>query len=137
MTFDELESKTIGIKKRGLNILVENELIARVRKEYYDAQIEKQIQHLSNRFRQNVRFLNRIHGEACSAQKIKEFMGVEIDNSINKTLYEEKGIYSLKQAYIVAEFFGLPAELLLFNDLEVNYEHLSKEYSNLFKQNRG
>ena len=137
MTFDELESKTIGIKKRGLNILIENELISKVRKEYYDAQIEKQVQHLSDRFRKNVRFLNRIHGEGCSAQKIKEFMGVEIDLSINKVLYEDKSLYSLKHAYIVSEFFGLPVELFLFHDLEVNYENLSKEYSNLFKQNRG
>lgn len=136
MTFDELESKIIGVKKRGLNILIENELIAKIRKEYYDVQIEKQVQHLSNRFRTNVRFLNRIHGEACSAQKIKEFMGVEIDLSINKIFYEDKSLYSLKQAYIVSEFFGLPVELLLFQDLELNYESLSKSYSNLFKQNR-
>jgi hypothetical protein len=136
MTSDELDSKIIGIKKRGLNILVEAELISKVRKEYYDIHIEKKVKHISDCFRSNVILLNRLHGENCSAQKIKEFMGVEIDVSINKILYEDKGLYSLRQAYIIAEFFGLPVELLLFHDLQTNHELLSKEYGNLFKQNR-
>lgn len=136
MTFDELDEKIIGIKKRGLNILIENELIATVRKEYYEKEIEKKVKHISDRFRKNVYLLNKAHGDTCSAQKIKEFMGIEIDYSINKVLYEEKGLYSLKHAYIIAEFFGLPVELLLFQDLEANYEILAKEYSALFKQNR-
>lgn len=136
MTTDELEQKIIGIKKRGMNILVENELIAKVRKEYYDIQIDKKVQHISDRFRANVLFLNKIHKENCSAQKIKHFMGVDIDISINKVLYEQKSLYSLKHAYIISEFFGLPVELLLFQDLSANYETLSREYSNLFKRNR-
>lgn len=136
MTFDELEKKIVGIKKRGLNILVENELITKVRKEYYDTQINKKVEHISHRFRENVFFLNKIHKENCSAQKIKHYMGVDIDISINKVLYEQKALYSLKHAYIISEFFGLPVELLLFQDLEPNYEILSREYGNLFKQDR-
>lgn len=136
MTFDELESKIISIKKRGVNILVENQLIAKVRQEYYEKQIDKKVQHISDRFRANVLFLNKIHKENCSAQKIKHFMGIDIDISINKVLYEQKSLYSLKHAYIISEFFGLPVELLLFQDLEGNYEILSREYSNLFKQDR-
>lgn len=136
MTFDELESKIISIKKRGVNILVENQLIAKVRQEYYEKQIDKKVQHISDRFRANILFLNKIHKENCSAQKIKHFMGIDIDISINKVLYEQKSLYSLKHAYIISEFFGLPVELLLFQDLEGNYEILSREYSNLFKQDR-
>jgi hypothetical protein len=136
MTLDELEEKIISIRKRGLNILLENELIALVRKDYYDIQIEKQIGHMSNRFRNNVLFLNSLHKENCSAQKIKEFMGVDIDVSVNKIFYGDRNIYSLKQAIIISEFFGLPVELLLFQDLSAIRETIQKEYPTLFRQSR-
>jgi hypothetical protein len=136
MTLDDLEDKIIGIRKRGLNILLENELIALVRKDYYDVEIDKQILHITERFRKNVSFLNGLHKQNCSAEKIKEFMGVDIDKSINQILYGTKNMYSLKQAIIISEFFGLPVELLLFQDLSINRERFEKEYPALYKQSR-
>ena len=127
MTSDELDKKIIEIKKRGLNNFVENELIADLRKEYYEKTIEKKIHRLSDRFRANVLYLNRLHKENCSSNKINEF---------NKIIYEENRLYSLRQAIIVAEFFGLPVELLLFNDLEANGNTLKAEYPALFRQSR-
>lgn len=136
MTSDELDKKIIEIKKRGLNNFVENELIADLRKEYYEKAIEKKIHRLSDRFRANVLYLNRLHKETCSSNKIKEFMGLEMPNEFNKIIYDEHRLYSLRQAIIVAEFFGLPVELLLFNDLEANGDTLKAEYPTLFRQSR-
>lgn len=136
MTSDELDRKIIEIKKRGLNNFIENELIANIRKEYYEKAIEKKIHHISNRFRANVLYLNRLHKENCSANKIKEFMGIDMPNDFNKTIYEENKIYSLRQAIITSEFFGLPVELLLFTDLEANGTTLKAEYPTLFRQSR-
>ena len=136
MTSDELDSKIIEIKRRGLNNFVEAELIADLRKVYYQQSIIKKISNLSDRFRRNVLFLNKLHKQGCSAQKIKEFMGVDMPNDFNRIIYENGKIYSLKQAIIVAEFFGLPFELLLFNDLEANENTLKKEYPALFRQSR-
>jgi hypothetical protein len=136
MTSDELDKKIIEIKKRGLNNFVENELIADLRKEYYEKAIEKKIHRLSDRFRANVLYLNRLHKENCSSNKIKEFMGLEMPIEFNKIIYDENRLYSLRQAIIVAEFFGLPVELLLFNDLEANGDTLKAEYPTLFRQSR-
>jgi hypothetical protein len=136
MTGDELDKKIIEIKKRGLNNFVENELIADLRKEYYEKTIEKKIHFLSDRFRANVLYLNRLHKENCSSNKIKEFMGLEMPNDFNKIIYDENRLYSLRQAIIVAEFFGLPVELLLFNDLQANGDTLKTEYPALFRQSR-
>lgn len=136
MTSDELDRKIIEIKKRGLNNFVENELISDLRREYYVKDIEKKVHRLSSRFRGNVLYLNRLHKENCSAQKIKEFMGLDMPNDFNKILYEEANLYSLRQAIMAAEFFGLPVELLLFNDLEANGDTLKKEYPALFRQSR-
>jgi hypothetical protein len=136
MTSDELDKKIIEIKKRGLNNFVENELIADLRKEYYEKAIEKKIHRLSDRFRANVLYLNRLHKENCSSNKIKEFMGLEMPIDFNKIIYDENKLYSLRQAIIVAEFFGLPVELLLFNDLQANGDTLKAEYPALFRQSR-
>lgn len=136
MTGDELDRKIIEIKKRGLNNFVENELIADLRSEYYEKAIKKKIHSLSSRFRQNVLFLNKLHKENCSANKIKEFMGLEMPNDFNKILYEEGQLYSLRQAIITAEFFGLPLELILFTDLQANADTLKTEYPALFRQSR-
>lgn len=136
MTSDELDRKIIDIKKRGLNNFVENELIAGLRKEYYEKTIEKKIHHISDRFRANVLYLNRLHNQNCTANKIKEFMGVDMPNDFNKIIYEDNNIYSLRQAIITSEFFGLPVELLLFTDLEANGNTLKTEYPSLFRQSR-
>jgi hypothetical protein len=136
MTSDELDKKIIEIKKRGLNNFVENELIADLRKEYYDKSTEQKIIRLTTTFRSNIAYLNRLHKEGCSAQKIKEFMGVEIPYDFNKIIYENQNLYSLRHAIIVSEFFGLPVELILFTDLEANGNTLKKEYPTLFRQSR-
>jgi hypothetical protein len=136
MTGDELDKKIIEIKKRGLNNFVENDLIASLRSEYYEKAIDKKIFNLSSRFKQNVLYLNKLHRQNCSVQKIKEFMGLDMPNEFNKILYEEGKLYSLRQAIITAEFFGLPFELLLFTDLEANANTLKEEYPALFRQSR-
>ena len=136
MTGDELDKKIIEIKKRGLNNFVENELIAGLRSDYYEKAINKKISSLSSRFRENILYLNRLHKQNCSAQKIKEFMGLDMPNDFNKILYEEGKLYSLRQAIIAAEFFGLPIELILFTDLQANADTLKTEYPALFRQSR-
>lgn len=136
MSFDELEEKIINIKKRGLNNFVENQIIADLRREYYEKALEKKMVSISNRFRSNIFFLNRIHKENLTVTKIKEFMGIEFDFSFNKILYENHNVYSLRFAIVASEFFGLPVELLLFTDLEANEHTIKKEYPALFRQSR-
>lgn len=136
MTSDELDKKIIDIKKRGLANFVENQLIKELRREFYEQKVQKNIRNISDRFRRNILFLNKIHGENCSAGKIKEFMGIDVEQTFNKVLYEEKSLYSLFQASLASEFFGLPTELILFTDLEANAELIKREYPALFKQSR-
>jgi hypothetical protein len=136
MTFDELEEKIRSIKKRGLNIMVEAELIADVRKRYHEKKLDQRIKAMSDRVRRNNKFLGKLHGEYCSWQKIKTYMGLEYNPDLNKILYDEYNIYSLRMAYGIAEFYGIPMELLLFTDLEANEEIIKREYPSLIKQSR-
>lgn len=136
MTFDELEKKIQSIKKRGLNIMVENELITDVRKRYHNEKLNEAIAAMSERVRRNNKFLGRLHGEYCSWQKIKSFMGIEYDPDLNRVLYEDHNLYSLRMAYGIAEFYGIPMELLLFTDLEANEDIIKREYPALIKQSR-
>lgn len=136
MTLDELERRIIELKKRGLNILVENELIAELRSQYYDTFIEKKLDSISNQLRRNVRFLGTLHNEFVSSNKIKEFMGIQIDANLSKILYGEYTLSSLRTAIVIAEFYGVPVDILLFQDLEANAETFKQLYPALFRQSR-
>lgn len=136
MHLDELETKIIEIKKRGLNILLENELIADVRGQYYNQLLEKKLNQISNRVRRNILFMNKIHKNNISSNKIKEFMGIDVENNLNKIAYEDYNITSLRTAILISEFYGLPVELFLFQDLETNEETLRQFYPTFFRQSR-
>jgi len=136
VTLDELERRIIELKKRGLNILVENELIADLRSQYYDIFIDKKLGSITNQLRNNIRFLGGLHNEFVSSSKIKEFMGIQVDGNLNKILYGEYTLNSLRTAIIVAEFYGVTVDILLFHDLEANAETFKQLYPALFRQGR-
>lgn len=136
MTLDELDHRIIELKKRGLNILIENELIADLRSQYYNTFIDKKLDSITNQLRNNIRFLGGLHNEFVSSSKIKEFMGLQVDNNLNKILYGEYTLHSLKTAITIAEFYGVPVDILLFQDLEANAETFKQLYPALFRQSR-
>jgi hypothetical protein len=136
MNYDELDKKIIGIRKRGLNKILEDTLIADIRGEFYETGIVEKMDNISQRFKRNVKFLSRIHGSTCAASKIRENMGITTDKYFNDVVFFESRLQGLKTPLIVAEFYGLPVELLLFSDLEANEQRIKTEYPALFKQSR-
>ena len=136
MNYDQLEDKIRSIKKRGLNIMVENELIADARKTYHEQRMRKKLETMADLIRRNNNFLGKLHGEYCSAQKIKSFMGLETSNNLNKALYEDGIFYNLHSIYAVAEFYGIPMELLMYTDLEANEDIIKREYPAIIRQGR-
>lgn len=136
MNYDQLEDKIRSIKKRGLNIMVENELIADARKTYHEERMRKKLETMADLIRRNNNFLGKIHGEYCSAQKIKSFMGLETSSNLNKALYENGIFYNLHSIYAVAEFYGIPMELLMYTDLEANEDIIKREYPAIIRQGR-
>jgi len=133
---EELEKKIIEIKKRGLNILIENELIADARSQYYKKLIDKRINAISNQVRKNVIFLGSFHKNNVSRAKVKEFMGMDVDQNFNKILYEDYKLSSLRTGILISEFYGIPVDLLLFQDLEANAETFKQLYPAIFRQSR-
>ena len=136
MTLDELDKKIIEVKRRGLNILVETELIADLRSQYYEKLVERKLENISAQLRRNVVFLGNAHKQTISSAKIKEFMGINLEFNIHKIVYGDAKISSLKLAIYIAEFYGVPVEILLFQDLEANAETFKQLYPSLFRQSR-
>lgn len=136
MNLDELESKIIEVKKRGLNLLIENELIADLRGEYYTGLLKRKLSRISDQLRRNVLFMTKLHSQTISPAKIKEFMGMDVDTNIHAVIYRDSNLTSLKTAILIAEFYGVPVEILLFQDIEPNVETFRKLYPALFRQNR-
>jgi hypothetical protein len=66
----------------------------------------------------------------CYSLKLSGFI------SDNDYIFGKKRVGSLRTFFLVGEFYGLPVELLLFNDLETHGDILKKTYPALFKQSR-
>lgn len=137
MTRDELDVKIIQVKKRGLPQKVEETIIREVRQEFYDKYFYNKIKHITTRFSRNVLFLAKLHGTKFNIEQIYNTMGVTLNfKTFNDILYNRHVLDGLRTPLILAEYFGIPVELLLFQDLEANESALKEQYPALFKQSR-
>jgi hypothetical protein len=133
MTLDQLDKKIIEIKKKGLHKVVELEQIRKVRGEYFQEKSEKTFQTISQRFMKNIVFLSIKFKSFPSSGNIKEFMGVTPSNSYDAFIKSNSEYFSIKDAILVSEYYGVPVNLLLFDDIELYGEQIWKEYRSLFQ----
>lgn len=136
MTADELEKKIIAIKKRGLNIMVEQDLIAQLRAEYYSEKVHRKISNMSALFVKNLNYLAKMHRDMVTVNKIRLHMGVMLNHDEDNVFRGESNLYSLRVATIAAEYYGLPVDYLLFTDIEANEQTFLERYPALIQQNR-
>ena len=137
MNRDELEVKIIQVKKRGLPAKVEESIIRETRQEFYDKYFYNKIKHITMRFSRNILFLAKLHGTKFNIRQIYDTMGVTLGfSTFNDILYNKHVLDGLRTPLILAEYFGIPVELLLFQDLEANESALKEQYPALFKQSR-
>jgi hypothetical protein len=134
MTLVELEKEIIAIKKQGVTPYVERHQIARARQKYYIEKIIADKERYTTLFLNNIAFLNKIHRSKCTRYNIEDNMGIKTDDFL-QTLLEGKGqIYNFEHILLVASFFGIAPDLILFVDLEANEQTIRNEYPSLFKQ---
>ena len=134
MSYDDLDKKIISIKKRGLSKMLELNLISQARGEYYGEKIDTMEKEISTRFFQNLEFLSRMHRSFPSSTSVKDFMGVAVDQYYASVMRSEERIFSIRHVLIVSQYYGIPIQLLLFNDLEIYGERIRTEYPTFFKQ---
>lgn len=136
MTADELEKKVISIKKRGLNIMVEQEMISQIRAEYYTDRFRTKSEELTNRFVRNLGLLSKIHRDMITANKVRLQMGLNITHEDEKVYRGEYRLNNIRLAMIAAEYYGVPLEILLFKDITADEQLFRQQYPTLIRQNR-
>lgn len=136
MTFDELDSQIIAIKKQGLTPYVERHKIAQVRQKYYIEKINNEKERCTLLFLKNIDFLNKLHKSRCNRYNVEENMGILPDDYFQPLIEGSTNLYNFEHILICAAFFGIPSELILFTDLQANEETIRKEYPALFQQSR-
>lgn len=136
MTADELEKKIISIKKRGLNIMVEQEMISQIRAEYYTDRFRTKSEELTNRFVRNLGLLSKIHRDMITANKVRLQMGLNITHEDEKVYRGEYRLNNIRLAMIAAEYYGVPLEILLFKDITTDEQLFRQQYPTLIRQNR-
>lgn len=134
MTLDELDKQIIAIKKQGLTPYVERNQIARVRQKYYFEKIAADKERYTTLFLSNVAFLNKIHKSACTRYTVEDNMGIKTDDFFQALLEGRGQLFNFEHILLVAAFFGVPPDLILFVDLQANEQTIRNEYPSLFKQ---
>lgn len=136
MTADELDKQIREIKKKGNHYIVEQSQISALRKEYYMTLQYKKLRSITATFYNNVQLLSKIHKVYPRSTSIKEYMGIEVDHSFDDMMKNQNSLYNIHHVILVSLFYGVPVELLLFQDLTINEERIKNEYPAIFKQNK-
>jgi hypothetical protein len=136
MTSDEMDKQIIAVKKQGLTPYVERHKIAQVRQTFYLDKIKSDRQKFVELIFRNINFLNRIHKCKISRYTVEDNMGLKTDDSFSDFVEGKTSMINFELVLLCASFFGIPAELLLFTDLEANEQTIRNEYPSLFKQSR-
>ena len=136
MTYDQLDSKIIDIKKKGLSSILEISQIASIRSDFYREQMQQDLDFISTRFHSNVEVLSRIHKVKPTVNNFKEFMGLTIDSAFTNFIFKNGTMTYLPFALYVSYFYGIPVEMLLFSDLELHEQTIKQKYPFVFQQNQ-
>jgi hypothetical protein len=136
MTLDELDKKIINIKSKGLAKIVELQQIREVRSEYYKERISSVENILSARLFKNINYLATKFKSFPSNNNIQEFMGITLSPYFDVFIKNQGGILPFKDMVVISEYYGVPLNLLIFEDIEIYGEQIWKEYNTIFKQGK-
>lgn len=136
MTLDELDKKLINIKSKGLPKVVELQQIKEVRSEYYRQRISNIENSLSARIFKNINYLATKFKSFPSNSNIQEFMGVTLSPYFDVFMKNQGGLLPFKDMVAISEYYGVPLNLLIFEDIEIYGEQIWKEYNTIFKQGK-
>lgn len=135
MTYDELDKKIIEIKKKGLPYMVEQSKIAEVRGQYYDQESENQLREISVRFCKNIEALAKMHRSWPSVNHVEEFTGIKVPQGYNKFITHKPLLTNLRYVMVVSIYYNIPAEVLLFTDIEAHEKTIKEQYPFIFGKN--
>lgn len=136
MTFDELDKKIISIRKKGLPKVVELQQIKEVRSEYYKERITYVESSISKRVFKNINYLATKFKSFPANNNIQEFLGVSLSPYFDTFIKTQMGSLPMKDIIVISEYYGVPANLIIFEDLEIYGEQIWKEHHTFFKQGK-
>lgn len=136
MTNDDLDKKIISIKKKGLPKVVELQQLKELRSEYYSGKINTLENSLGKRLFKNINYLATRFKSFPSNSNIQEFMGITLSPYFDVFIKNQKGIPPFKDIFAISEYYGVPVNLLIFDDIEIYGEQIWKEHNSVFKQSK-
>lgn len=136
MTFDDLDREVNSVKKKGLSPFVQENLIKQVRKQFYEEKIAKDLKAIVSLIHKNTLFLERQIKASASSHNIKDYLGVSLAYNYQDWYLGKETSFRLEFALIIANYFAVPVELLMFTDLEANERTIKEQYPLIFKQSR-
>lgn len=136
MTFDDLDREVNLIRKKGLSPFVQDNLIKQVRQKFYDEKIANDLKTTFAQVHRNMKFLERQLKVSATSSNIKDFLGVALPFNYQDWYLGRETVLRLEIAAIVANYFAVPLDLIMFTDLEANERTIKEQYPLIFKQSR-
>jgi hypothetical protein len=136
MTADDLDKRIISIKNKGLPKVVELQQLNELRSEYYSERIGNLENALSKRLFKNINYLATYFKSFPSNSNIQEFMGITLSPYFDIFIKTQGGIPPFKDIIAISEYYGVPVNLLIFDDIEIYGEQIWKKHNTIFKQSK-
>jgi len=136
MNLDDLDKKIISIKNKGLHKVVELQQLKEVRSEYYSKRLTTLEGTLSKRLFKNINYLATLFKSFPSNSNLQEFMGITLSPYFDIFIKTQGGIPPFKDIIAISEYYGVPVNLLIFDDIEIYGEQIWKEHNTIFKQSK-
>lgn len=136
MTEEDFNRKYSEIKQKGLPYIVEINRLRHLRREYYTDRIEDTRLNIQDNIKRNVRFLMFKIGRGPTRRSIDDYMSVDVHHDLDVYLKHNFGPDTLTTIITLSEFYRIPIEKLMFEDLTVYGDDIKKHYPVLIGEGR-
>ncbi len=136
MTRDEYYNKINEINYGPEREIVKDKMKRALRGQYFEQAIDQRTMSTQDLIERNFRFLARITGRKCTPKTVSEYMCYNAPPDFYDFFQEGYRFSSLKTLNMIAEFYGIPTRMLMFDELETYGDDFIKKYPGLIGQNR-
>lgn len=124
MKAEDFHLKVQEIKSLGMRQLSEDMAIQKLKGEFFDHQVLVASQAIRDRLQRNLDYLSLVFKKRPSHKALKENMGCKLPEDLKDWIQNFEGkISTLRAIVILAMFYGVPEEDLMFIDMTLIPKH--------------
>ncbi len=132
----DFEKALLEIKFSGEREIIKVKKTRELTQRFWTKNVRGQCDHISDRLVRNMQTLYEYTGRKCTPKNISDYMCMGTPEDLMKFFEEGFRIASIRSAVLMAEFYRLPVEMIMFQDIKAIYEkeEFRKQYAFIIRQ---